>query len=76
MMGPYACLYIIIFVVFSSSSEIFLKLDTECNSDCECSKDVYKPVCGVDGVMYYSPCHAGCKDEKKGDKKVSSLMSK
>uniref|UniRef100_I3K284 Solute carrier organic anion transporter family member n=1 Tax=Oreochromis niloticus TaxID=8128 RepID=I3K284_ORENI len=24
------------------------------------SPKLYNPVCGADGVMYYSPCHAGC----------------
>uniref|UniRef100_A0A8C8D3I5 Solute carrier organic anion transporter family member n=1 Tax=Oncorhynchus tshawytscha TaxID=74940 RepID=A0A8C8D3I5_ONCTS len=23
-------------------------------------EQLYNPVCGADGVMYYSPCHAGC----------------
>ncbi|XP_059920297.1 solute carrier organic anion transporter family member 4A1 isoform X1 [Gadus macrocephalus] len=32
----------------------------ECNSGCSCARELYNPVCGDDGVMYYSPCHAGC----------------
>jgi hypothetical protein len=32
----------------------------ECNSGCSCARELYNPVCGGDGVMYYSPCHAGC----------------
>ncbi|XP_064812388.1 solute carrier organic anion transporter family member 4A1-like [Oncorhynchus masou masou] len=31
-----------------------------CNADCHCLRELYNPVCGSDGVMYYSPCHAGC----------------
>lgn len=31
-----------------------------CNAACSCVRDQYDPVCGADGVMYYSPCHAGC----------------
>ncbi|KAM9506494.1 solute carrier organic anion transporter family member 4A1-like isoform 1-T5 [Salvelinus alpinus] len=31
-----------------------------CNADCHCLRELYNPVCGADGVMYYSPCHAGC----------------
>ena len=23
----------------------------------------YKPACGVDGKVYFSPCHAGCAEE-------------
>ncbi|XP_062547204.1 solute carrier organic anion transporter family member 4A1 isoform X2 [Armigeres subalbatus] len=34
-----------------------------CNSKCTCSKMNYEPICGADGVMYYSPCYAGCSEE-------------
>uniref|UniRef100_A0AAY4E2V0 Solute carrier organic anion transporter family member n=1 Tax=Denticeps clupeoides TaxID=299321 RepID=A0AAY4E2V0_9TELE len=35
-------------------------LTVSCNAGCHCVKELYNPVCGADGVMYYSPCHAGC----------------
>uniref|UniRef100_A0A8C7IHQ6 Solute carrier organic anion transporter family member n=1 Tax=Oncorhynchus kisutch TaxID=8019 RepID=A0A8C7IHQ6_ONCKI len=35
-------------------------LTVGCNADCHCLRELYNPVCGADGVMYYSPCHAGC----------------
>uniref|UniRef100_A0A672ICZ7 Solute carrier organic anion transporter family member n=1 Tax=Salarias fasciatus TaxID=181472 RepID=A0A672ICZ7_SALFA len=35
-------------------------LTVGCNSGCGCVTELYNPVCGADGVMYYSPCHAGC----------------
>lgn len=38
-------------------------LDSPCNSKCSCNRKHYDPICGVDGVMYYSPCHAGCSKE-------------
>uniref|UniRef100_A0A8B9S338 Solute carrier organic anion transporter family member n=1 Tax=Apteryx owenii TaxID=8824 RepID=A0A8B9S338_APTOW len=38
-----------------------LNLSAACNAECGCPRDTYSPVCGSDGVMYYSPCHAGCK---------------
>ncbi|XP_033727222.1 solute carrier organic anion transporter family member 4A1-like [Pecten maximus] len=32
-----------------------------CHQSCDCSHDEkYHPVCGSDGSMYFSPCHAGC----------------
>ncbi|KAK3087002.1 hypothetical protein FSP39_000238 [Pinctada imbricata] len=34
---------------------------SRCNNDCDCAVDNYMPVCGIDNVMYYSPCHAGCR---------------
>ncbi|KAM9445178.1 solute carrier organic anion transporter family member 4A1 isoform 1-T3 [Clarias gariepinus] len=37
-------------------------LTVGCNAECHCAKTLYNPVCGADGVMYYSPCHAGCSD--------------
>ncbi|XP_026862744.2 solute carrier organic anion transporter family member 4A1 [Electrophorus electricus] len=44
----------------SNSSEADGNLTVGCNAGCHCAKEFYNPVCGVDGVMYYSPCHAGC----------------
>ncbi|XP_041953749.1 solute carrier organic anion transporter family member 4A1 isoform X2 [Alosa sapidissima] len=35
-------------------------LTVSCNAGCHCVTELYNPVCGADGVMYYSPCHAGC----------------
>ncbi|XP_063713242.1 solute carrier organic anion transporter family member 4A1-like isoform X2 [Symsagittifera roscoffensis] len=31
-----------------------------CNSECNCMDEDYFPLCGIDSVQYYSPCHAGC----------------
>uniref|UniRef100_A0A8C3Q7F6 Solute carrier organic anion transporter family member n=1 Tax=Geospiza parvula TaxID=87175 RepID=A0A8C3Q7F6_GEOPR len=38
-----------------------LNLTAACNAQCGCLQGTYSPVCGADGIMYYSPCHAGCK---------------
>ncbi|XP_026319566.1 solute carrier organic anion transporter family member 4A1 [Hyposmocoma kahamanoa] len=37
------------------------RLFSLCNTDCACVDAAYAPVCGADGVVYYSPCHAGCQ---------------
>lgn len=42
-------------------------LDSSCNGKCGCSRRNYDPICGVDGIMYYSPCHAGCTKELSMD---------
>lgn len=44
--------------VYNSSLEG--NLTVSCNAGCHCAKELYNPVCGADGIMYYSPCHAGC----------------
>lgn len=36
-------------------------LTTSCNANCNCIRSYYYPVCGRDGVQYFSPCFAGCK---------------
>ncbi|XP_018053910.1 PREDICTED: solute carrier organic anion transporter family member 4A1 isoform X1 [Atta colombica] len=42
---------------------IALSLENTCNNGCGCSRSQFNPICGVDGVTYYSPCHAGCYRE-------------
>ncbi|CAH2049869.1 unnamed protein product, partial [Iphiclides podalirius] len=36
-------------------------LSAQCNSACGCERAAYAPVCGRDRLVYYSPCHAGCR---------------
>ncbi|OCT62430.1 solute carrier organic anion transporter family member 4A1 [Xenopus laevis] len=47
-------------------------LTSLCNADCRCLEEIYNPVCGVDNIMYYSACHAGCSgaysDTRDGQK--------
>ncbi|XP_051516494.1 solute carrier organic anion transporter family member 4A1-like [Myxocyprinus asiaticus] len=44
----------------SSLSELG-NLTVSCNVGCHCVMELFNPVCGADGVMYFSPCHAGCR---------------
>ncbi|XP_069564504.1 solute carrier organic anion transporter family member 4A1 [Brachyistius frenatus] len=44
----------------TNSSSLEENLTVGCNAGCSCVRELYNPVCGADGVMYYSPCHAGC----------------
>ncbi|XP_055508066.1 solute carrier organic anion transporter family member 4A1 [Leucoraja erinacea] len=39
-----------------------INVTATCNADCNCLMELYNPVCGADGLMYYSPCHAGCTE--------------
>ncbi|XP_076840429.1 solute carrier organic anion transporter family member 4A1 isoform X2 [Brachyhypopomus gauderio] len=43
-----------------NSSVVDGNLTVGCNAGCNCVEEFYNPVCGADGVMYYTPCHAGC----------------
>ncbi|XP_045524058.1 solute carrier organic anion transporter family member 4A1 isoform X1 [Pieris brassicae] len=36
------------------------RLLAECNAGCGCAGAPYAPVCGADGIVYFSPCHAAC----------------
>nr|XP_009860360.2 solute carrier organic anion transporter family member 4A1-like isoform X1 [Ciona intestinalis]XP_026692687.1 solute carrier organic anion transporter family member 4A1-like isoform X2 [Ciona intestinalis] len=40
---------------------------SSCNAQCGCDVNVYNPVCGGDGVTYYSACFAGCENIAPGD---------
>ncbi|KAG8598281.1 hypothetical protein GDO81_002544 [Engystomops pustulosus] len=40
-----------------------IDLNAPCNSNCSCARSFYDPVCGADGVQYFSACYAGCSSE-------------
>ncbi|CAG2209557.1 SLCO3A [Mytilus edulis] len=35
-------------------------LTSTCNMNCDCSQRESQPICGINGITYFSPCHAGC----------------
>ncbi|XP_026758788.2 solute carrier organic anion transporter family member 4A1 isoform X2 [Galleria mellonella] len=37
------------------------RLIAACNVGCGCEAAPFAPVCGADGAVYYSACHAGCR---------------
>nr|XP_031289349.1 solute carrier organic anion transporter family member 4A1 isoform X2 [Camelus dromedarius] len=39
-----------------------LELTATCNAACGCWPEHYHPVCGSNGLTYFSPCHAGCPE--------------
>ncbi|XP_049267505.1 solute carrier organic anion transporter family member 4C1-like isoform X2 [Rhipicephalus sanguineus] len=44
-----------------------------CNADCNCTASLLNPICGADGVVYLSPCLAGChRDLQVKDLKMYS----
>ncbi|MBN3325234.1 SO4C1 protein, partial [Atractosteus spatula] len=46
-------------------------LTASCNALCGCENSNYSPVCGENGVQFFSACFAGCKDEiLQGSSKV------
>ena len=48
-------------------NRLYFSLNSSCNVGCKCSEYEYNPVCGTDGVNYYSPCHAGCINRVDSD---------
>ena len=38
-----------------------LNASTLCNWNCSCGND-FSPVCGEDNIVYFSACHAGCRN--------------
>lgn len=64
--------------VCSLLPEGHLDLIAACNAACGCRPEHYSPVCGSDGLMYYSPCHAGCPEAAvpgPGGQKVSAAAA-
>ncbi|XP_071956884.1 solute carrier organic anion transporter family member 4A1-like [Antedon mediterranea] len=44
-------------------------INANCNIDCRCGQE-YDPICGIDNVMYYSGCHAGCAVSKENEENI------
>jgi len=44
----------------NSSENFQINLTDSCNFGCECDMNDVQPVCGANGLTYFSPCHAGC----------------
>merc|ERR1712013_508463 len=44
----------------NSSENFQINLTDSCNFVCECDMNDVQPVCGANGLTYFSPCHAGC----------------
>ena len=38
-----------------------VNLEAECNLDCRCDERAYSPICGTNGIEYFSPCHGACR---------------
>lgn len=50
-------------------------LTAPCNTNCNCLRSYYYPLCGRDGVQYFSPCFAGCLNYVSNSKpKVMGLL--
>lgn len=44
------------------NDETYAMFSLECNQNCNCQPNRFKPVCSEDGTMnFFSACHAGCK---------------
>lgn len=60
------CLELFVFMYFSSGYNLVedyqfeANLTSTCNMYCDCSNNDLEPICGINGLTYFSPCHAGC----------------
>ncbi|XP_051157758.1 solute carrier organic anion transporter family member 4A1 isoform X2 [Leptopilina boulardi] len=60
-------------IPYSNQVRDSMTLESSCNTDCGCISSQFNPICGINGVTYFSPCYAGCNQEiELNDLKVYS----
>ena len=58
----------------SSFSDKLGNLTSSCNAACLCNAVQFAPVCGVDKISYFAPCHAGCHSKKNAQVSSGSVV--
>ncbi|XP_067645315.1 solute carrier organic anion transporter family member 74D isoform X2 [Eurosta solidaginis] len=44
----------------TSTANTSTMIEAACDLNCSCDKENFAPICGIDGRIYISTCHAGC----------------
>ncbi|XP_014484182.1 PREDICTED: solute carrier organic anion transporter family member 3A1 [Dinoponera quadriceps] len=58
-----------------SHSDGISSFEPTCEATCDCDRNKFSPICGVDGRTYFSACHAGCSNYTVVDGKVASFSN-
>ena len=62
----YLFIYANVIVCYYSNVSEF-SLTHACNANCSCTTISYDPICGANGLQYFSICHAGCTTSTLAD---------